>query len=98
MKLLMLIAILMLSLLFLSCANKTLEGVYIGNENAFYDQLIFKSNNKVEVVFMGATSEADYIVEADKVKITSAGQTQVLAISKSNCLDGGGFIGKYYKE
>lgn len=80
------------------CTSKTLEGVYIGGDNAFFDQLIFKSNHKVELVFMGATTEADYSLEDNKVKISTANETQVLTITKTNCLDGGGFIGQYCKE
>jgi hypothetical protein len=82
----------------LGCTSNTLEGVYIGSDNAFFDQMIFKSNYKVELVFMGATTEADYSLEDNTVKIFTTNETQVLTITKSNCLDGGGFIGQYCKE
>lgn len=93
-----LISILMLLLLLSGCTNDTLEGSYTGSENAFFDQLIFKSNHKVELVFMGATSEADYSIDDNKVKITTANETQILSITKTDCLDGGGFMGQYCKE
>jgi hypothetical protein len=81
-----------------SCNNKQLEGIYMGNDNAFFNQLTFKTNNKVELVFMGATTEANYHLEDNKVKITSSGETQILTITKDGCLDGGGFIGIYCNE
>lgn len=98
MKPLRTLLIAILALLYSGCTTATLEGVYKGGEGSFFDQLIFRSNHKVEVVFMGSTSEADYVMEADKVKITRAGETQILTLLKSGCLDGGGFIGKYCKD
>lgn len=85
-------------LLLFGCNSKHLEGTYIGNDQAFFNQLTFKANNKVELIFMGTTSEADYYLEGNKVKITRAGETQVLNITKNGCLDGGGFIGTYCNE
>ncbi|WP_340124614.1 hypothetical protein [Methylobacter svalbardensis] len=59
----------------------------------------FTSDTKVEltVKFSDATAEADYLIEDDKVKISSAGQTQVFTIDKNGCLDGGQMIGKFCK-
>lgn len=98
MKLFKTIAILVTPFLFFSCFNEQLEGTYIGDENAFFNQLTFKSNKKVELIFMGTTSEADYSLENKKVKIINAGQNQILIITDKGCLDGGGFIGTYCKE
>ncbi|MCB0461939.1 MAG: hypothetical protein R2816_12380 [Flavobacteriaceae bacterium] len=85
-----------LLLLFFSC-TPSLSGTYKGVGSTFFDQLTFKSGNKVELVFMGSTTEVEYKLEEGKVKITNAGQTQVLTITEDGCLDGGGFVGKYCK-
>ncbi len=97
MKTLKTLAILAFTLCLLSCGNK-LKGTYKGSNGAFFDQLTFVSNNKVELVFMGSTSEVEYTLEDGKVKITNTGQTQILTITDDGCLDGGGFVGKYCKE
>ncbi|MBL85506.1 MAG: hypothetical protein CMO82_02480 [Winogradskyella sp.] len=96
MKTLKILTILAFALCLLSCGNG-LEGTYKGSNGAFFDQLTFISKNKVELVFKGATSEVEYTVEGDKVKITNAGQTQILTITDDGCLDGGDFVGKYCK-
>lgn len=98
MKSLKIITMAILVLLFTGCTNKTLDGIYIGNDNAFFESLTFKSGDKVEIVFMGTTSEIEYQLENNKVKIINAGQNQILTITNDGCLDGGGFIGKYCKE
>jgi hypothetical protein len=98
MKILKTLLTLSASLLLFGCLNKHLEGTYIGNDSAFFNQLTFKANNKVELIFMGATTEANYHLEDNKVKITSSGETQILNITKNGCLDGGGFIGIYCNE
>lgn len=99
MKTLKTIILLSFSVILFGCPpTKTLKGTYIGSHNAFFEKLIFKSGNKVEIVFMGTTSEIEYQLEDNKVKITNAGQNQILTITGDGCLDGGGHIGKYCKE
>jgi|UniRef100_UPI00404A2930 hypothetical protein len=96
MKLIKSFAILCIFLLLVGCNNK-LSGSYKGNSNTFFDQLNFTSNNTVELVFMGATKEAEYRVKDHKIYITTAGETQIFTMN-NNCLDGGGFIGTYCKN
>lgn len=80
-----------------SCTNG-LQGAYVGQGNAFFDQLTFTSGSTVEIVFMGATKEAQYEVDGKKVRITAAGETQVFTLTDKGCLDGGGMLGTYCKE
>lgn len=80
------------------CSENGLKGTYMGNQESFFEKLTFKSSNKVEIVFMGTTSEIDYQMEDSKIKIMNDGQNQILTITDEGCLDGGGFIGKYCKE
>ncbi|WP_100611365.1 hypothetical protein [Confluentibacter lentus] len=99
MKPLKLLLTLSVSILLFGCTTgNELRGIYIGNNNAFFEKLTFKSGNKVEIVFMDTTSEIDYQLDDDKVKIINAGQNQILIITDEGCLDGGGFIGTYCKE
>lgn len=86
------------SFLFLGCETYKIQGTYIGNKGAFLEKITFTSNDKVELTFLGSTTEASYIIEDSKVKINSAGEIQILTITDNNCLDGGKFIGKYCKE
>lgn len=85
-------------LLFFGCFNESLSGTYIGQEDAFLEKLTFISKNKVELTFLGITSEATYIKEKNRVKINNAGESQILIITENGCLDGGSFIGKYCKN
>ncbi len=87
-----------MSLLLFGCFGNGLSGTYMGQNGAFLEKMTFISKDKVELTFMGATSEASYIKEGDKVKINNAGENQILTINDDGCLDGGGFIGMYCKE
>lgn len=99
MKLFKLLLTLLVSILLSACSgDNDLTGTYTGSNNAFFEKLTFKPGNKVEIVFMGTTSEIDYKIDENKVKIINAGQNQILTITDDGCLDGGGFIGKYCKE
>lgn len=81
-----------------SCHNTGLSGTYIGEEGAFLEKLTFVSHDKVELTFLGTTTEVTYSKEGNKIKINNAGDNQILYITNNGCLDGGGFIGKYCKD
>ena len=87
----------MCCLALLSSCGSGLEGTYVGDGNAFFDQLIFTSGNTVEIVFMGATKEAQYSIDGKKVRITNADETQIFTLNDENCLEGGGILGTYCK-
>src|SRR5438093_12902440 len=78
--------------------GRSISGEYTGDKASFFEKLVFKSGGKVEISFMGGTEEAGFEVEGDKVKITNAGQTQILTIDSNGCLNGGGIVGKYCKS
>ncbi|HNQ27386.1 MAG TPA: hypothetical protein PKL92_05640 [Aquaticitalea sp.] len=98
MKTLLKTTFLMCCLVMLSGCSNGLQGTYVGNDNAFFDQLNFTSGNTVEIVFMGVTKEAEYTVDGKKVRITAAGETQVFTLTDKGCLDGGGMLGSYCKN
>ncbi|MBP0904091.1 hypothetical protein ACFSKN_08595 [Mariniflexile gromovii] len=98
MKLLYKSIILIIPFIFFGCFESGLSGTYVGQEGAFFEKLTFVSNDKVELTFLGTTTEATYTKEGKKVKIDNAGENQILTITENGCLDGGGFIGKYCKE
>lgn len=86
-----------LNLALIGCGH-SLSGTYSGKGTGFLDKLHFKSGGKVELTFMGMTKEGSYEIEGNKVKVTNAGDTQVLTIDAQGCLDGGGLLGKYCKD
>lgn len=92
------ISLLIISFILFGCFENGLSGTYIGEDGAFLEKMTFISNDKVELTFLGATTETTYIKEGKKVKIDNAGDNQIFAITENGCLDGGGFIGKYCKE
>lgn len=98
MKLLSKASVFIIPLLLFGCSGNGLSGTYVGQEGAFLEKMTFTSYDKVELTFLGATTEATYTLEGKKVKINNAGENQILTITENGCLDGGGFIGKYCKE
>ena len=89
--------ILIISMVTLFGCNR-MNGTYSGTDQAHFDKIIFTSNHKVELVFLGSVTEADYEKEGHQVKINTAMGTQVLRIDAEGCLDGGFIMGKYCKE
>lgn len=98
MKTLLKITILMCCLTLFNSCSHDLKGIYIGQGNAFFDQLNFTSGTTVEIEFMGAIKEAQYTVDGTKVRITAAGETQVFNINSKGCLEGGGMLGTYCRD
>ncbi|MEN3322359.1 hypothetical protein VP395_01345 [Mariniflexile soesokkakense] len=92
------ISLFIIPLFLLGCFENGLSGTYIGQDGAFLEKMTFISNDKVELTFLGATTETTYAKEGKKVKINNAGENQILTITDTGCLDGGGFIGTYCKE
>jgi hypothetical protein len=92
--------------IFLLCAaldgcGSSLSGTYTANIDAFIlkeKQKMTFTSNKVEISFMGLTTEATYKVEDGKVKITNGGVTQVFTIDDKGCLEGGVAAVKFCKE
>ncbi|MCK0147638.1 hypothetical protein MWU78_18430 [Arenibacter sp. F26102] len=90
--------ILALGALVLCACEDVKKGLYKSVGQAHFESITIKSGGKAEMVFMGSPAEVEYTVEDGKVKLTTAGQTQLLIITKDGCLDGGGFMGKYCIE
>ena len=91
-------ALILAAALLAGCGSK-MSGIYKAtDENSAYTQLNFTSATKVELINPINVIEATYVVEDGKVKITSAGQTQVFTLGKDGSLDGGLLMGKYSKQ
>jgi len=79
-----------------------LSGTYNidANGGAPFKSLNFTSGSKVELTtaMSGSTTEASYVVEGDKLKISAAGQTQIFTIAKDGSINGGEIIGKFVKQ
>ena len=75
-----------------------MNGIYRGVQDAHFDALVFKADHKVELVFLGSRTEADYVKEGTDIKINTNMGTQVLSLDDKGCLDGGFVMGKYCKE
>lgn len=90
------VAVISLAAVLTGCGD-TVDGTYTPKDGGFFEKMEFNSGGKVEISFMGATKEATYVVEDNKVKITNAGETNVFAINDKGCLDGGTLLGEYCK-
>lgn len=81
--------------LLMGCGN-SLSGTYGEKGGVNFE---FHSNGKVELDVIGPVQEATYVVEDNKVKISSPGAgTMVLKIDDRGCLDGGAMMGKLCKR
>jgi hypothetical protein len=88
--------VILFAISFGACGS-SLEGIYAGGDNSFFERLTVKADHKVEVTFMGMTKEGTYAVEGQKVKITVGAETQVFTLDEKECLHGGGLLGTYCK-
>ncbi len=75
-----------------------MKGTYLGTDRSHFDKIVFTSNHKVELIFLGSIVEAEYEKEGSQVKINTAMGMQILSIDSRGCLDGGFIMGKYCKE
>ena len=89
--------VLVLAALALGC-GPSVSGTYSGEGTGFLEKIEFRDDEKVELTFMGMTKEGTYEIEDDRVKINNGGEITILKITDDDCLEGGGFIGKYCKE
>jgi hypothetical protein len=81
-----------------ACGGGGMSGVYEPpNGEGFFDRLTFHGGGTVDITFMGATKEATWKREGDRLTITNDGETQVFAIDDQGCADGGGLLGRYCK-
>jgi PBP1b-binding outer membrane lipoprotein LpoB len=96
------VAILIAATVFLAGCGSRLSGTYKVDSNGGipFEKITFTSGSKVELTtaMTEATTEATYVVEGDKVKISAAGMTQIFTIDKNGCLNGGEMIGKFCKQ
>jgi len=86
-------------LIVMGCGGGGLSGTYSGGGMPF-TKMTFTSADKVELTSIhGTITEAAYVIEGDKVKMTVAGApTQVFTINSEGCIEGGGVIGTFCKE
>lgn len=94
-------AILIIATAFLAGCGSKLSGTYKVDSNGGipFEKMNFTSGSKVELIDAGGgITEATYVVEGDKLKISAAGMTQVWMIDKDGSLNGGQTIGKFLKQ
>jgi hypothetical protein len=92
------VATVLMATVALAGCGSSIEGIYSGGGNSFFERLTLKSDKKVEITFMGMTKEGTYAVEGQKVKITIGAETQIFTIDDKGCLSGGGPLGTYCKS
>jgi outer membrane lipopolysaccharide assembly protein LptE/RlpB len=87
---------------FLTGCGSKLSGTYNIDKNggAPFKSLNFTSGSKVEltVAMTGSTTEASYVVEGEKLKISAGGKTQIFTIEKDGSINGGELIGRFVKQ
>ncbi len=95
------LALLIIVTAFLAGCGKAMSGTYKVDANGGipFEKMNFTSGSKVELIDAGGgITEATYVVEGDKLKISAAGMTQVWTIDKDGSLNGGETIGKFLKQ
>lgn len=80
------IAAVLAGVLMLAACGKNLDGVY--KDDLGIQKYEFKRNGVVYVTTMGSTREADYVVEDQKVKITSDGDTTIYNLNEDGTING----------
>lgn len=89
-------AIVLLAVTLSACGRKV-SGVYLPEDGGMFEKINFVSGSKVQITFMGSTTEGTYKIEDGQVKITVNGQTQVFERPDAKTIDGGGILGRYAK-
>ena len=93
------VCILIIATVLLAGCGSKMSGIYKTDSSFAFKQLNFTSGSKVELTSLaGSISEATYVVDGDKVKISAGGSTHIFTKDSTGCLDGGGAIGKFCKE
>ena len=94
--------ILILAVTFLAGCGSKLSGTYkIDSHGGMpFEKMTFTSGSKVELTtaITEATSEASYVVDGDKLKISAGGQTVIFTIEKDGSINSGGAIGRFVKQ
>jgi len=86
------------SLILAACGGGGMSGVYEPPDGeGFFERLTFHSGGKVDITFLGATKEAAWKREGDRLTITNDRETQVFTIDDQGCADAGDFLGRYCK-
>jgi hypothetical protein len=87
----------LISLLAAGCGGGV-QGRYVGKGETFFESLTFRSDNKVEVVFINQKAEGTYEVDGDAVTMTAPnGDKARLVLDDNGCLTNS-LIGVYCKD
>jgi hypothetical protein len=92
------VSVLALALLVIGGCSPGLEGTYVPEGFSPVDSITFKSGGIVEITGFGLTRQATYERDGDKIKINIDGETTVLTIDSSGCLDSGGPFGRFCRK
>ena len=81
----------------LAGCGPSVSGTYSGGDSGFFESLTFKGDGKVEVIFLGVTSEGSYEIEDERIRVSVNGQTVIMSVADDGCIEGGGMLGRYCK-
>lgn len=92
------IAVLSLAAFACACGGGGVQGRYVPKGETFFESLTFRSDNKVEVVFINQQAEGTYEVDGDAITMTAPnGQKARLVLDDNGCLTNS-LIGTYCKD
>lgn len=65
----------------------SVEGRYVGRGDTFFDSLTFGANGRAEVVLVGITHPASYVLDGDSIRLTAPNGTESrFAVGADGCL------------
>ena len=80
------------------CGGGGVQGRYVGKGETFFESLTFRSDNKVEIVFINQLAEGSYEVDGDAVTMTAPnGDKARFALDDDGCLTNS-LVGTYCKD
>ena len=87
-----------LALFALACGGSGVQGRYVPKGETFFESLTFRSDKKVEIVFINQQAEGSYEVDGDSVTMTVPnGDKARLTLDDNGCLTNS-LIGTYCKD
>jgi hypothetical protein len=70
-----------------ACGGPSVEGRYVGRGDTFFDSLTFGANGRAEVVLIGVTHPASYVLDGDSITLTAPNGTESrFVVGNDGCL------------
>ena len=81
-----------------ACGGGGVQGRYVGKGETFFESLTFRSDNKVEIVFINQLAEGTYEADGDAVTMTAPnGDKARFVVDDNGCLTNS-LVGTYCKD